>query len=124
MRPGVVAAAWHDSADAAFARMRAADLDAIPVVNDERVIGLVEHSVIGAAQRGGNWLGAVPVANLMRRGVFICRADDTLELARSIMDRLEIGLLAVVDKAGRIVGVISRDRLAEPQRLSPAALAA
>jgi CBS domain-containing protein len=54
----------------------------------------------------------------------MCRADDTLELARSIMDRLEIGLLAVVDKAGRIVGVISRDRLAEPQRLSPAALAA
>ena len=121
MRPGAVAVAWHDSAEAALARMRAAGLDAIPVVNELRVIGLVERSAAGAAQRGGNWLGAVPVASLMRRGAFACRTADTLEQACSLMDRLDADLLAVVDEAGRVAGVIDRDRLLATARPALAA---
>jgi CBS domain-containing protein len=51
----------------------------------------------------------VPVANLMRRGVFVCRASDTVEQARAAMDRLKVDLLAVIDGAGRVIGVIGRD---------------
>ena len=41
MRPGAVAVAWNDGADAALARMRDARLDAIPVVNQGcSVLGL------------------------------------------------------------------------------------
>jgi CBS domain-containing protein len=116
MRPGAVAVAWHDSAEAASARMRGVGLDAIPVVDGPRVIGLVERSAASAAQRGGNWLGAVPVASLMRRGAFACRGTDTLEQARAAMDRLDADLLAVVDEAGRVVGVIGRDRVAASAR--------
>jgi predicted transcriptional regulator len=46
----------------------------------------------------------------MRRGVFVCRADDAFEHALATMDRLEVDQLAVVDEAGRVVGVIGRDR--------------
>jgi len=110
MRPGAVAVACQDSADAAFARMRNARLDAIPVLNGRRVIGLLERGAAYACQSDGGRLGSVPVASLMRRGVFLCRAGDTLEHAPAIMDRLEVDLLAVVDGAGQIVGVIGRDR--------------
>ena len=110
MRPGAVAVAWSDSADVALTRMQEARLGAIPVVNDQRVIGLLERSATCACQRNGNWLGSVSVASVMRRGVFVCRADDTFEHALATMDRLEVDQLAVVDEAGRVVGVIGRDR--------------
>ena len=52
---------------------------------------------------------ALSVARLIRRGVFVCRADDALGHARATMDRLEVDRLAVLDEAGRVVGVIGRD---------------
>ena len=114
MRPGAVAVAWSDSAEAALARMRDARLDVVPVVNDQRVIGLLERAAALACERNGNWLGAVPVASLMRRGVFVCRADDALGRALATMDRLEVDQLAVVDGAGRLVGVLARDGEDDP----------
>jgi CBS domain-containing protein len=49
------------------------------------------------------------VARLLRRGVFACRADDTLGHARATMARLNVDQLAVLDTGGRVVGVINRD---------------
>jgi predicted transcriptional regulator len=109
MRPGAVAVAWSDSADAALARMQGARLKSIPVVNDQRVIGLLERGATCTCRHGGNWLGSVSVVSLMRRGVFVCRADDALQHALATMDRLEVDQLAVVDEAGQVVGVIGRD---------------
>src|SRR5690349_21361625 len=106
MRPGAVAVAWHDSAEAALERMRAAGLDAVPVVDGPRVIGLVERAAASAARRHGNWLEAVQVASLMRHGTFACNAADPVERVLAAMDRLGVGLLAVVDEGGRVVGVI------------------
>src|SRR3954468_3692055 len=121
MRHGAVVVAWDDSPEAAFARMRSARLGAIPVVNDQRVIGLLEHDATLACGRGGNWLGSIQVASLMRRGVFVCRADDALGRALATMDRLEVDQLAVLDDAGRLVGVLGRDGEDDPmRRLVPA----
>src|SRR3954470_3421384 len=72
IRPGAVAVAWDDSAHAARARMLGAGLDAVPVVNDRRVIGLLERDATLACGRAGNWLGSVQVASLMRRGTAWC----------------------------------------------------
>jgi predicted transcriptional regulator len=121
MRPGDVAVAWSDSADAAFTLMRSARLDALPVLNDQRVIGLLERDATLACGRSGNWLGSVQVASLMRRGAFVCRADDTLKHALATMDRLEVDQLAVLDAAGRVIGVIGRDEDGDAlRRLVPA----
>ena len=109
MRPGAVAVAWDDGADAAFAQMWGARLDAVPVVKDHRVIGLLERTAAYARPGGGGRSGSVRVASLMRRGVFVCRADDPLEHALATMDRLEVDLLAVVDGTGRVIGAVDRD---------------
>jgi predicted transcriptional regulator len=85
------------------------------------VIGLLERDATLACECGGNWLGSVQVASLMRRGVFVCRADDALGHALATMDRLEVDQLAVLDDAGRVVGVIGRDGDDDPiARLVPA----
>ena len=121
MRPGAVAVAWADSAEVALVCMREAGLDAVPVVNDGRVIGLLEREAVLACERNGDQLGAVPVADLMRRGVLVCRAEDALERALATMDRLEVDRLAVLDDAGRLVGVLGRDGRDDPmRRLVPA----
>ena len=121
MRPGDVAIAWSDSAEAALARMRDTSLTAVPVANDQRVIGLLERDATLACGRGGNRLGSVQVASLMRRGVFVCRADDALGRALATMDRLEVDRLAVLDDAGRLVGVLGRGGEDDPMhRLVPA----
>src|SRR4051794_41899423 len=88
MRPSAVAVAWGDSAEAALARMRDAGLEALPVVNDQRVIGLLEREAVLACERGSDRLGAVPAAGLMRRGVLVCRAGDALEDALAAKDPL------------------------------------
>jgi predicted transcriptional regulator len=93
------------------------------VVKGGRVIGLLErHAAAPARPSGcGDRSGPIRVAGLMRRGVFVCRADDPLERALATMDRLEVGLLAVVDGAGRVVGAIGRDAEDDPlRRLVPA----
>jgi predicted transcriptional regulator len=121
MRPGAVAVAWGDSAEAALARMREAGLEALPVVNDGRVIGLLEREAVLLCERGGDRLDAVPVTDLMRRGVFVCRADDALAHALATMDRLEVDRLAVLDDAGRVVGTLGRDADGDAlRRLVPA----
>src|SRR3954453_22060167 len=120
MRPGAAAVAWGNSAEAALARMREAGLEGLPVVNDGRVIGLLEREAVLACERSGDWLGAVPVADLMRRGVLVCRAEDALDHALATMDRLEVDRLAVLDDAGRPVGVLDRDGRNDPMhRLVP-----
>src|SRR4051794_41930598 len=110
MRPGAVAVAWSDSAEAALARMRDAGLDAVPVVNDRRVIGLLERDATLACGRGGNWLGSIQVASLMRRGVFVCRADDALGRALATMDRLQGDQPPVLHDPGRPRGALGRGR--------------
>src|SRR4051794_38181601 len=55
------------------------------------------------------------------RGVFVCRADDPLGHALATMDRIEVDQLAVLDDAGRVVGVIGRDEDGDAlRRLVPA----
>lgn len=119
-----VAVAWYDSAEAAYTRMQAAGLDAIPVVNEDRVIGILERSAANACEKRGNWLGAVPVADLMRRGAFWCRSDDTLSKALATMDRHEADLLAVLDESGVLVGTLGRSHVLSAQRLALSAAAA
>src|SRR3954451_24615904 len=106
MRPGGAAVAWGDSAEAALARMRDAGVEAVPVVNDGRVIGLLEREAVLACERSGNWLGAAAGAELMRRGVLVCRADEPARSALATMDRLDVDRLAVLDDVGRLVGLL------------------
>src|SRR4051794_20620915 len=88
---------------------RDADLEAVPVINDQRVIGSFQRRTALGCRNAGDRLGVVPVASPVRRGVFACRTDDTLGHAHAVMDRLEVDLLAVLDAAGRVVGVLGRD---------------
>ncbi len=108
MHPEPAMVAWYDSAEAAFARMQASHTNAIPVVNDDRVIGIIERAAASACEDSGNWLGSVPVASLIRRGAFWCRATDTLAQALATMDRLEADALAVLDESGKVMGMIDR----------------
>jgi CBS domain-containing protein len=121
MRPGAVAVASGDRAGTTLAWMWDTGREAVPVVDDRGVIGLLERRAARASRPGADRPGPVPVASLMRCGAFVCRADELLERAHATMDRLEVDWLAVLDAADRVVGVLGRDRDDDPmRRLVPA----
>ena len=122
MRPGAVTVAWSDSADAALVRMQYAGLDAIPVVNDQQVIGLLERGATCACQRDGNWLGSISVASLMRRGVFVCRANDALEhaLATTWIVSRSTSSRSSMRPARLLASLAATERISALHRLVPA----
>jgi CBS-domain-containing membrane protein len=67
------------------------------------------HPSPGVVAGGESTNPALSVASLLWLGVFACRTDDTFEHARATMDRLAVDRLAVLDEAGRVVGVLGRD---------------
>jgi CBS domain-containing protein len=62
---------------------------------------------------------ATDVAAVMTKGLVVCREEDSLEIAALIMARRHLRHLVVIDRRGRLLGVVSAADLAE--RLTPGA---
>jgi CBS domain-containing protein len=108
-RPAIVT--WSDSADIALDRMVGLGCDRLAVVDTYGVIGICERNVLVAYQRRGAPLTSIPVADLMRRGPFWCRADDPPAKVLIAMDRLKTDTLAVLDGRGRVLGTVHHREL-------------
>jgi CBS domain-containing protein len=103
---------WSDPADAALGRMRQLGCERLAVVDAHGVIGMCELGTLLACERRGTWLGSVSVGDLIRPGPFWCRAEDSGGKALDVMARLATDTLAVIDRRGRVVGVVNRGQLA------------
>ena len=108
-RPAIVT--WTDAADIALGLMDGLQCERLAVTDPYGVIGICERNVLVAYQQRGARLGAISVADLMRRGRFWCRADDPPSRVLVIMERLKTDMLAVLDGRGRVLGTIHRNQL-------------
>src|SRR5215204_867020 len=102
---------WSDSAEAAIERMRSLDRECLAVTDAHGVLGLCERSVLLSIRQRGTWLGAVTVADVMRRGPFWCYEEDQPDKILATMDRLKTETLAVIDRRGRVHGTVHRQDL-------------
>ena len=116
-RPAIVT--WSDPADVALGMMQSLRCDRLAVVDSYGVIGICERNVLMAHQQRGARLGSISVADLMRRGPFWCRADDSPDQVLLAMERLKTDTLAVLDPRGRVLGTVQRQRLEEAERARP-----
>jgi CBS domain-containing protein len=94
-------------------RMRALDVRALPVVEDNQIVGVVTaHDVTARAAGEGVNPGATPIRDVMTTDVACCSGEDDVEQAAGIMENSRIHWLAVLGPDHKALGVLSEADLA------------
>ena len=89
--------------------MRTHDVGAIPIGENDRLIGMVTDRDIvckGLARKDFN-AARTTARDVMTDGIHCCREDDDLAKAIHHMETLKIRRLPVINKSKRMVGMIS-----------------
>ncbi|HEX8437645.1 CBS domain-containing protein [Archangium sp.] len=113
MTPDAVAAHPETTLMAAAEMMRLLNVGSLPVIEGERVIGIVTDRdiVVRGLALGFNPRSA-SVADVMTRNVVTCSADDDVEEVAQQMRDLQVRRLLVVDERERLLGIVSLGDLA------------
>src|SRR4051794_29245248 len=108
MTPVVMALYPSDTLDAARIEMKFGHVRHLPVIDEEvRVIGLVSQSdLLQTYWRDGN-ATPVPVGPVMKTGLLVVTAETPIQEAIALMVEHRIGCLPVVDKPGKLIGIIT-----------------
>jgi CBS domain-containing protein len=89
--------------------MRKHDIGAIPIGENDRLIGMVTDRDIvcqGLAQGGFNAARST-AREVMTPGIHCCREDDDLAKAVRHMEQLQVRRLPVINKSKRMVGILA-----------------
>jgi CBS domain-containing protein len=89
--------------------MRQHDIGAIPIGENDRLIGIVTDRDIvcqGLAKDGFNPSRAT-ARDVMTPGIHCCREDDDLAKAVRHMEQLKVRRLPVINKSKRMVGILA-----------------
>ena len=94
-------------------KMRDGDIGATPVVENERLAGMVtDRDIIVRVIAEGGDVRTKTARDAMSPGILYCYADDTVEAVLDNMGDQQIRRLPVVDRDKRLVGVVSLGDLA------------
>jgi CBS domain-containing protein len=97
-----------DTVRIAAAKMRDANIGFLPVLDDlEQLVGVVTDRDLAVRALAEALPAETPVEEVMTVDVVTCNPDDDLRRVERLMRVNQKGRLAVVDDAGRLVGVIS-----------------
>jgi predicted transcriptional regulator len=108
-------------------RMRDEDIGAIPVGENDRLIGMVtDRDLACRGLTDGHDVGKLTARDVMSKPIFYCHSDDQLQKAAEIMESKNIRRLPVINEQKRMVGMISLGDLASKasRRLSAQVLSA
>jgi CBS domain-containing protein len=93
--------------------MRLFDVGAVPVCDEDRVIGmLTERDIVLRGVANGGDLNHLTVLEAISGYVVPICEDDEVESAARLMEERNVGRLPVVDREQHLVGMVSRDNLA------------
>ncbi|HET7009322.1 MAG TPA: CBS domain-containing protein [Anaerolineales bacterium] len=93
--------------------MRKLDVGALPVVKDGRLRGIVtDRDITVRAVAESRDLSTTLVDDVMSRDVLSVREDDDVETAAQVMADRQVRRLPVLDRDGRLTGILSMADLA------------
>lgn len=100
----------------AFLKMKALDLDPMPVTEGDRLVGMMSASEVSTrAAESGLSTGTVPVRDVMSGVSVAIRVDEDVEDAIRVMESADgpggVSKLPVVDATGALVGTVAREAL-------------
>jgi CBS domain-containing protein len=102
-------------------KMRDEDVGAIPVGENDRLIGMVtDRDITCRGLAHGRDIAQFTARDVMSKPILYCRSDDDVEGAIRIMQKSKIRRLPVINEKKRMVGMLSLGDLS--QRV-PSALA-
>ena len=94
-------------------KMRDGDIGATPVVEDERLVGMVtDRDVVVRVVAEGSDVRTKTARDAMSPGILYCFVDESVEAVLENMGDQQIRRLPVVDREKRLVGVVSLGDLA------------
>ena len=90
------------------------DCGCVPVLNEHgRVVGmLTDRDICMAVFFQGTPLDQIRISGVMSKQLFVCTSDDDLAAAEKIMSDKKVRRLPVLDKQGRLVGLLSLSDIA------------
>jgi CBS domain-containing protein len=108
MTPGVKTATPSLSLSDAAKLMKQEDVGSVPVVDGERLIGmLTDRDIVVRGIAGGSDPQAVTAGDIASRDIVTVRPDDDLDEALRLMAQHQVRRLPVVDE-GHLVGVLAQ----------------
>jgi CBS domain-containing protein len=121
MHKGAEWVAPHTALADVARRMRDLDIGAIPVGENDRLIGMVTDRDIACrgVANGGDW-AKLTARDVMSRGIVYCSDTEELEDALRIMEQKQVRRLPVINDKKRMVGMLSLGDIAHaaPHELS------
>jgi CBS domain-containing protein len=95
-------------------KMRDLDIGAIPVGENDRLIGMVtDRDIACRGVANGASLGKLTARDVMSKGIFYCRDTEDLEDAMRIMEHKQVRRLPVINDRKRMVGMLSLGDVAD-----------
>lgn len=102
-------------------RMKAADIGALPVGRNDKLIGMItDRDLALRVLAEGRDPARTKIEEVMTPGIIWCRTDETVEDAIHLMEHKKIRRLPVIDDNKRLVGMLSLGDVAHalPRQLS------
>ena len=87
--------------------MAAADAGALPVGENDRLVGVITDRDIAIRAVARNLPPTTPIRDVMSKEVLYCFEDEDLEHVAENMGEQQIRRLPVLDREKRLVGIIS-----------------
>ncbi len=113
MTRGVETIAPTDSLRTAAQKMSALDIGPLPVVEGERVVGMVtDRDITVRATAEGLDPHSTRVRDVMSTEVVSCHEDQDVGQAAQMMRDKQIRRLVVLDRQGRLAGIVALGDLA------------
>ncbi len=89
-------------------KMRDLDVGAIPIGENDRLIGMVtDRDIVLRAVAEGKPSDKLTARDVMSKGIVYCRDTEAVEDAVRIMEQKQIRRLPVLDENKRMVGMLS-----------------
>ncbi len=93
--------------------MRLFDIGAVPICDDDRVIGmLTDRDIVLRGVANGGDLNHLTVLEVVSESIDPIYEDDEVESAARMMEEKHLKRLPVVDRERHLVGMVSRSDLA------------
>jgi CBS domain-containing protein len=89
-------------------KMREHDIGAVPVGEDDRLVGMVtDRDITIRAVAGNRDISKLAVRDVMTSGIIYCRDAEEVDDAVRIMESKQIRRLPVIDENKRMVGIVA-----------------
>jgi CBS domain-containing protein len=88
--------------------MRDEDIGAVPVGENDRLVGMVtDRDITCRGLTNGPKINELKAKDVMTKGIFYCRDDEEIDDAARIMERERVRRLPVINEKKRMVGMLS-----------------